>query len=153
MHLALVAVVLAIAVGWAGVPWYLYFLGFAYGGLSLTLLRSFAEHRAVASGSKTAVVRSGPVLSLLFLNNNLHHAHHAAPAAAWYRLPKLADRLGSDREAADGAGLYRGYRDVARHWLFRSFDQPVHPLSQSSGAEAAKRAEPPAPAIAESASP
>ena len=29
-----------------------------------------------------------PLLSLLFLNNNLHPAHHAEPGLAWYRLPR-----------------------------------------------------------------
>jgi fatty acid desaturase len=111
----------------AGLPLWVYLLG-AYAGHSLSLVRSFCEHRWVSeSGSRTAMVRSGPLFSLLFLNNNLHLTHHAQPAVAWYRLSSLADRLGSDDEARSDAGFYRGYWDVFRQYGVRPFDHPLHP--------------------------
>ena len=36
-------------------------------------------------------------------------------------------RLDGDRVAAAGAGLYRGYGEIARRYLFRPFDELVAP--------------------------
>lgn len=129
-HAPAAAATLWLVIGVAGVPWWMFLGGFTYGGLALTYVRSFAEHLAVDAGTECAVVRANPFWSLLFLNNNLHHTHHAAPDAAWYRLPQLADELGSDDAAAAGAGLYRGYLDVFRRHLVRPFDAPVHPVDR-----------------------
>jgi fatty acid desaturase len=113
-----------------GVPVWQYLLGFVVMGQSFTLLRSFVEHCAVAEGTRSAVVKAGPVMSLLFLNNNLHHTHHAEPSTPWYQLPALHRTLDSDDIAAQGAGLYRrGYVEVARRNFLRPFCQPDHPLS------------------------
>ena len=67
------------------------------------------------------MVSAGPVMSLLFLNNNLHHTHHARPGVPWYGLPGRPLALDGDG-APRGAGLYAGYGDVARRYLFRPFD-------------------------------
>jgi fatty acid desaturase len=121
-----VAAVLA-AVRASGMAWWVYAMGVGWGGGALTMLRSFAEHRYSHLATRTAVVRTGRFFSLLFLNNNLHHTHHERPAVAWFKLPALHQRLDSDRIAAEGAGLYRGYADVARRHLFRPFDVAAHP--------------------------
>jgi fatty acid desaturase len=125
-HAVGVAVVLA-AVRASGMAWWVYAIGVGWGGGALTMLRSFAEHRYADGAARTAVVRTGRFFSLLFLNNNLHHTHHERPAVAWFELPALHERLDSDRIAAQGAGLYRGYTDVARRHLFRPFDVAAHP--------------------------
>lgn len=111
------------------VPVLTYVFGFVLGGAACTMLRSFVEHRAVATGSRSAVVTAGPVMSLLYLNNNLHHAHHARPDLPWYEMPRIARELHSADEAASGAGLYRSYTQVLRMYLVRPFCQPDHPLS------------------------
>ena len=109
-------------------------VGLIYGRMVCTGLRTFAEHRWVADGTRTSVVHAGPVMSLLFLNNNLHHTHHARPGAAWFRLPTLNRELGSDALAAAGAGLYTGgYLEQWRRFGLRSFCQPVHPSSGRMG--------------------
>lgn len=125
-HLVLAALTVGVVVGVAGLPWWEYLLGLVWGGTAVTLLRSFAEHRAV-TGDRSAVVASNPFMALIFLNNNLHHTHHARPGAAWYRLPELHRRLGSDDVAREGAGWYRGYAEIARRYLVRPFDTVVHP--------------------------
>ena len=108
----------------------LYVLAFCLGGAACTNLRSFLEHKAVAAGTRSAVVKAGPVMSLLFLNNNLHHTHHAEPDLEWYRLPARHRELGSDALAAGGAGLYEGgYLQVFRLHLFRPFGTPPDPLA------------------------
>lgn len=125
----------AVLLGWwlfavVDVPAWEYLLGFVVLGQSFTLLRSFVEHCAVAEGTRSAVVKAGPVMSLMYLNNNLHHTHHAEPSTPWYALPELHRQLESDGTAAEGAGLYsRGYLEVARRNFVRPFCQPDHPLS------------------------
>jgi fatty acid desaturase len=128
----------AAAVGWwlfavVDYPWPTYLAGFVVGGYMFTQLRSFAEHRAVAVGTRSAVVRSGRLMSLMYLNNNLHHTHHAEPALAWYRIPALHRQLGSDELAAEGAGFYRGYAELFRRHLLRPFCQPIDPLLRTQG--------------------
>jgi fatty acid desaturase len=129
-HLVAVAVL-----GWwmfavVGFPMWEYLVGFVGIGQSLTLLRSFVEHCAVLEGTRSAVVKAGPLMSMLYLNNNLHHTHHAEPSTPWYALPALHNQLSSDDIAAAGAGLYRhGYLEVARRNFVRPFCQPDHPLS------------------------
>ncbi|MDP9463868.1 MAG: fatty acid desaturase [Actinomycetota bacterium] len=113
-----------------GIPVWEYMVGFVAMGQSLTLLRSFVEHCAVLEGTRSAVVKAGPLMSLLFLNNNLHHTHHAEPSTPWYALPALNRELNSDEVAAAGAGFYRlGYLEVARRNFWHPFCQPDHPLS------------------------
>ncbi|NND76411.1 MAG: fatty acid desaturase [Ilumatobacter sp.] len=126
-HLLGCVVLGSFVVGVVGMPIGTY-LGAIYVGHGLSLVRSFCEHRWVpGTASRSAVVRSGRFFSLLFLNNNLHHTHHARPGAPWYRLPGLAASLESDRAAADGAGWYDGYLDVVRRHLLRPTDVLVHP--------------------------
>lgn len=129
VHLALAATCVWLVVGIAGLPAWQYVVGYVWGGTAWTNLRSFVEHRFTDDDAVTpcAVVRSNALLSLLFLNNNLHHTHHAVPGAAWYRLRRLHDELGSSALAREGAGWYHGYVDVARKHLFRPFGTPVHP--------------------------
>jgi fatty acid desaturase len=102
-----------------------YLVGAVWLGWSLSLVRSFAEHRAVDSGSPTAVVHAGWFFSLLFLNNNLHSTHHAAPALAWYRIPAAHREIGDEQASAAGAGVYRGYGEIARRFLVRPTWVPV----------------------------
>jgi fatty acid desaturase len=64
-------------------------------------------------------------MGLLFLNNNLHHAHHARPGLAWYRLPGASKETGAEALAESGAGLYRGYWELARRHAFRPIDHPA----------------------------
>lgn len=111
-----------------GIGFASYALMFVYPGLSLTLLRSFAEHRAAAlPGHRVATVeRAGP-FALLFLYNNLHVAHHQRPGLAWYHLPEYY-RQHRERLTYDNGGLvYSGYGDVARRYLLRGHDELVHP--------------------------
>jgi fatty acid desaturase len=124
VHVAAVAMIL-LAVRASGLPVWVFVVGVAWGGGALSLLRSFAEHRVPDDGSPSAVVRSGRLMSLLFLNNNLHHTHHARPGVPWFELPALHEVIDGDRAAAAGAGLYDGYGDVIRRYLVRPFGTPV----------------------------
>lgn len=128
-----VHLVLAVAVGWvvfgvAGLPVWEYLVGYCWFGMSVSYTRSFVEHRTVpAPASRSAVVQSNVFFGVLFLYNNLHHAHHARAGVAWYRLPALARELGSAEIAREGAGWYPGYLAVWRRYLVRPFDTVVFP--------------------------
>jgi len=125
----------SVALGWwlfgvVGVNPWVYVLGFSLGGSACTQLRSFVEHAAVAEGTRCAVVKASPPMALLYLNNNLHHTHHAVPDLEWYKIPAMHRALGSDALADAGAGLYSGgYLEVVRTYFLHPFCQPDHPLS------------------------
>ena len=106
---------------------------FVWPGISLTLLRSFAEHRAAADPDhRTAVIESNGLMSLLFLNNNLHAVHHDDPRLAWYELPR-AYRAARGRIAARNGGyVLQGYAELAWRFLLRPKDSPVQPRSAVS---------------------
>ena len=114
-----------------GMPIWLYLACFVYPGLAMTLIRSFPEHRAAReSAHRTAIVEKAPVLGILYLNNNLHVAHHAAPGLPWFELPAF---YRANRDAllrANNGLVYCGYGDVARRFLFRRHDGIVHPFDR-----------------------
>ncbi|TXC70074.1 fatty acid desaturase [Sphingomonas ginsenosidivorax] len=100
---------------------------FVYPGMALTMLRSYAEHRAdLVSPARAASVERGGMFALLFLNNNLHAAHHERPRLAWYALPAYHRRHRA-RFAGSGSPIYRGYGDIVRRFAFRPHDAIVHP--------------------------
>ena len=125
-HVIGVAAVLAWTVGVCRIP-FLVYVGFVvYPSISIGQLRSFAEHRADEKPDRrTAVVEANPLLALIFLNNNLHIAHHAYPKLSWYRLPRAwAQMRGS---MSGGAPIYQGYRQVVRQYLFSPVITAEHP--------------------------
>ena len=105
-----------------------YLLAFVYPGTALTLLRSFAEHRADPNHERrAATVEQAPLLGLLYLHNNLHVVHHARPDLAWWRLPRVYARHRTAILEANGGLVYAGYADVARRFLSRPHDLQIHP--------------------------
>jgi fatty acid desaturase len=128
-HLPLAALVLGWVIGVAGMPFWLYLLLFVYPGTSLTLVRSFAEHKAAHTPyERTAVVEAGTFFSLLFLYNNLHYAHHRRPDLPWHALPGYWQTNRGRLLQENGNLLYRGgYREVFRRFFLRPVDNPAHP--------------------------
>jgi fatty acid desaturase len=104
-----------------------YILLIVWPGTSLTLLRSFAEHRADIPGpARAATVERGGLLGLLYLNNHLHTAHHDRPELAWYRLPAHQRRHRNRLEALSGPP-HRSYGEIVRRFALRPHDRLVHP--------------------------
>jgi fatty acid desaturase len=131
-HGVAVTTVLLWVVGICKINVFVYIACFVYPGQSLSLLRSFAEHRASAEpAQRTAVVESNPVFSLIFLYNNLHVVHHARPALPWYKLPAAWRQLQADRgdAAARTAGLVYsgGYLELLGRYLLRPVIDVEHP--------------------------
>ncbi len=131
MHLAGCAAVLIFVAGVCKMSLWFYVFGIVYPGTSLSLVRSFVEHRASETAEEqTAIVENTKVLGALFLFNNLHVVHHLQPELPWYRIPKwYRDRRDSLIEPK-AARVYNGYFEIARRFLFAPFDDPVHPLTR-----------------------
>ncbi len=127
-HVAVLGIVLWWVIAYCGIPFWAYVALFAYPGMSLALMRSYLEHRPASEQTKsTAIVERAPIFGLLFLNNNLHAAHHDNPALPWYALP-AAYRRDRDRLVAQNGGyIFSGYFDVARRYLLKPKDSPLHP--------------------------
>lgn len=110
-----------------GVPLWLYLLAFVQGGTALSLIRSFAEHRAAADvARRTAIVENSRVFGVLFLFNNLHVAHHRWPQLPWYRLPAQYRAHRAELVAGNGGLVYDGYGDLFRRFFLRPHDHPIH---------------------------
>ncbi len=123
LHAVMVAALLVWLVQVCRMDLLKYLLCFVYPGGALSLIRSFAEHRMDADPAhRVAVVERAPVMGLLFLNNNLHAAHHDRPGAPWYALPGLYARERDRLLQANGGLVYGGYADVFRRYLWRPHD-------------------------------
>ena len=72
-------------------------------------------------------METNPLVAFMYLNNNLHMAHHEVPRLAWHRLPAYY-RANRTRLLADNcAYLMRGYREIARRWLLVPKEPVAHP--------------------------
>jgi fatty acid desaturase len=120
-HALGVGVVLAWVVGVCHIPLIVYIALLVYPSVALGHLRSFAEHHGSADARlRTRVVEAHLLWAVIFLNNNLHIAHHANPKLPWYQLPRAWRQM---RLAAQAQGLVfvGGYWEVTQKYLFRRF--------------------------------
>ncbi|MBL4646797.1 MAG: fatty acid desaturase [Rhizobiales bacterium] len=113
----------------ADFPIWLYFAAVAYPGMSILMLRTFAEHEAAIGGQpKTAIVDASPFFGLLFLNNNLHCVHHSFPTAPWYRLPALYRENFLQTEQHPPYYAIKGYGSLFAKFAVRMRQQVPHPF-------------------------
>ncbi|TWI60797.1 fatty acid desaturase [Pseudoduganella lurida] len=123
---------LAVLLWWVersfGIPPLWYLLAISYPAQSLTMIRSYCEHRPATEHKQRIVLNeAGPVLRLLFLNNNLHLVHHDLPSLPWYLLPRIYRARRADYNARSGGFHMHGYGHLLRRHAFRPVDAPVHP--------------------------
>ena len=129
-HLPAAAVVLVWVMAICRIPLWQYLLLYVYPGLSLTLLRSYAEHRAALPVSeRIATLHTNIVMSLLYTFNNLHALHHAEPSTAWYRRPARYRLRQAELDRANGGYVIQGYGELFRRYLFAGKERPVHPFA------------------------
>ena len=130
LHLIGVALVLGWVMGICQMPFWQYLALFVYPGISLSLVRSFLEHQARPEvAERSVIIEAGPLMSLLFLNNNLHLVHHDKPGLAWYRIPALYRKRRALFLASNGGYFFKGYGEVFRRYFFRAKEQPLHPAA------------------------
>ncbi len=133
VHALSVAVVLYWVVAVCEIPVWQYVLMYAYPGLSLTLLRSFAEHRtADEQDHRTAICDGDPLTRLLFLNLNLHAVHHDQPGMAWYDLPAEFARREASVLERNGNYRIKGYGALLLENFLTPRDHPVHPYDRAN---------------------
>lgn len=122
------AVVIWYVVWVCAMPLWQYLLFVAYPGISLSLVRSFCEHQAVERVEhRTIIVEASPFWSLLFLNNNLHVAHHAMPALAWYKIPAYFRAGRSEFIARNNGYVMRGYGEIFRRYFLKAKEPVAYP--------------------------
>jgi fatty acid desaturase len=110
-------------------PWF-YVFGIVYPGISLSLIRSFVEHRAAeTSAERTAIVENARILGPLFLFNNLHVVHHDHPGLPWYRIPGWYREHREMLLAKNAGAVYDSYLDVTRRFLIAPNHDPIYPLT------------------------
>jgi fatty acid desaturase len=122
----------AIVVWWVSgvcaMPFWKYYLLIAYPGVSLALVRSFCEHQAAEEvNHRTIIVEASPFWALLFLNNNLHVAHHTRPALAWYELPAYYRAERAVLLARNNGYTMNGYGEIFRRFAFAAKEPIPYP--------------------------
>jgi fatty acid desaturase len=129
IHIPAAAIVLVWVMAVCHIPLWQYVLLYAWPGVSLTVLRSYLEHQGRTEvGHRTVIIETGPVLSLMYLNNNLHALHHLEPAAPWHDRPRRFRERRNEVFIWNGGYRYRGYGEiVVRHFLHPK-EPLVHPL-------------------------
>ncbi|MEZ5477336.1 MAG: fatty acid desaturase [Thiolinea sp.] len=123
------ALVLIWVITVCGMSFWEYALLFVYPGLALTRCVRFLNIQAVPEPAhRSVIVESRPLLSLLFLNNNLHAVHHESPGLPWYRIPAVW-RAQRDAVLTRNRHYYfPGYGAIMRRYAWRAKEQPCYPL-------------------------
>ena len=105
----------------------LIYIGCAYIAQSLTLVRSFYEHRVAHNPNHRSIIMKASLpMRLLFLNNSYHLVHHENPRMSWYRLPKeYRDRLDYYNDL-NGNFIESGYMKWFTTYLFKPATHPKH---------------------------
>jgi fatty acid desaturase len=112
---------------WCGMPVWQYIVLVAYPGISLAMVRAYCEHQAAEIvDHRTILVECSVFWSLLFLNNNLHIAHHERPFLAWYKLPAY---YAAEREEllARNNGYCLSYAQIFWRYFFRAKEPLSYP--------------------------
>lgn len=122
-----VAFVVWIVTSLFGVPIWLYLLVPAWAGHGIIAIRTYAEHQwsDVPEGRTIIVERS--LLSVLFLNNNLHLVHHQKPNVPWYQLPALYWSKREEWVQKNDGYVYANYLALFMRFGFRPKEPVVHP--------------------------
>jgi fatty acid desaturase len=114
-----------------GMPLWKYVALVAYPAVSLALVRSFCEHQAAEDvGERTIIVEASWFWSLLFLNNNLHLAHHTQPKLPWYEIPAYYRATREALHVRNKAYVMKGYGEIFRRYFFHAKEPVAHPNPQ-----------------------
>lgn len=112
------------------VPLWQYFLLAVYPAEALSMVRSFAEHKAApAVYERIAIVESNRFFSFLFLNNNLHCAHHWQPSLPWYELPQFFQENRQILLKMNGNYYFKGYAEIVKKYWNTPWIHPLPPLA------------------------
>lgn len=131
-HIAALLAISLLIQYWTSMPLWKYLLCFAYPGISLTLLRSYTEHRWSADAAERSIIVEGSAISrLLYLNNNYHWVHHENPKLPWQDMSKEFNRRRAEILNSNGNFYYKGYFQILAHLFKDKLIDPIHPLETS----------------------
>jgi fatty acid desaturase len=138
-HLVMLAIILWWVLGICRIPFLEYVLLFAYPGTSMTVLRSYAEHRARTEvNARTIVCESGYFWNFMFLGNNFHALHHAEPGLVWYRRQTRYQEKKAEILARNENYTITGYTELARRYLCKAKEPLIHPFIGAGSKPAAE---------------
>ena len=109
------------------IPFWLYFIS-AYAGLSILKIRSFCEHRWSERPEGRTIIVEKSILSMLFLNNNLHLVHHELPSVAWYKLPAIYMSKRGEWHELNDHYVFKSYFDILMKYAFKAKEPVIHPV-------------------------
>lgn len=111
---------------WIDLSLSFYVLAAVWPSTSILLLRAYTEHLPTQDiNQRSAIVRSGKLMSLLYLNNNLHRVHHDFPELPWYSIPA---RYREHYAHQNGDHQIVGYCHLLRRYAFRPRYPVAHPF-------------------------
>ena len=114
--------------GVCGMPRWIYLACFVYPGTSLAMVRSFAEHCAAPEEERrTAIVENACILGPLFLFKLCMRRITCATGWPGTRFSKFYRLNWATLIERNGGLVYQGYFDVARRYLLKPHDSPIHP--------------------------
>jgi len=107
---------------------FLTYIACAYLGHSLTMLRSFYEHRPNSNPNhRSVIMQTFFPLRILFLNNSYHFVHHKNPNMSWHQIPREY-KLNSEKYIqSNGFFLEKGYFKWFIKYLIKPVKNPKHP--------------------------
>ncbi|MBT4441721.1 MAG: fatty acid desaturase [Oceanospirillaceae bacterium] len=131
LHLILVSVMMM----WLHsqeVLWWQYLVFCVWPGLSLTLARSYAEHRPGNNNhERCAIIEGSWFTRVLFMNVNIHQVHHEFPKLPWFMVYPHWQRHRQAIIKRNGGYYYRGYWSLIKQTLWRQKDSPIYPEKPS----------------------
>jgi fatty acid desaturase len=128
MHAAFTLLMFWFIARFSVLPVWHYVLLVTLPALSVSMVRSYYEHRpAERPEQRTVINEAAWVWSGLFLHLNLHLVHHDLPGLPWYFLPRVYQARREQWLARSGGFLVRGYGELFRKHSLRPIDSPQHP--------------------------
>ena len=131
VHVPSVVVTLAVVEQFSAISAVQYIFLVSLPALSISMIRSFYEHRPSARPEhRTVINESSGLLSWLFLNLNLHLVHHDLPGLPWFHLPRVYRARREQWIARNNGYVIQGYLQLLHRYLVSPVDCPRHPARQ-----------------------
>ncbi|MFL7965005.1 fatty acid desaturase [Pseudomonas kielensis] len=128
IHLLSVGVLLGLVEQYSAISAVQYVFLVSLPALSISMIRSFYEHRpSTLPEHRTVINESSGLLSWLFLNLNLHLVHHDLPGLPWFYLPRVYRARREQWIARNNGYVIDGYFQLLQRHLINPVDCPRHP--------------------------
>src|SRR5262249_33713972 len=120
LHMVLIGALMYWVVSICGISFWEYLFCFAYPGMSLSLLRSYYEHKPAANQKEaSAIVETSIPFQILFLNNSFHYVHHRLPNLPWYYIRGVYEKNRDEVLRENGDFVFKGYRDLFKKYALK----------------------------------